>query len=93
MNIKNLTRSIIGTALILLVPLVAMLFTDEVQWNWFDFAVIGSLLFGTGVLYELLTTKLNTKYRVMVAAVLLAALLLIWAELAVGIFGSPIAGS
>lgn len=93
MKISNLLRIVIGAALILLVPLVAMVFTDDVDWNVFDFVVIGTLLIGTGVIFELVSARLNAKYRPVVAVVLLAALLLVWAELAVGIFGSPIAGS
>ena len=93
MKAYSIFRIIVGTALILLVPLVAMLFTDEVRWNWFDFAVIGCLLIGAGLLYELITTKLGSKYRAVMVVVFIAAILLVWAELAVGIFGSPIAGS
>lgn len=90
---SNLSRIRIGTALILAVPLVAMQFSDEVDWSLSDFVIIGSLLVGTGLLYELLKSKVNPKYRLILAAVLLLGLLLVWAELAVGIFGSPIAGS
>lgn len=94
MKAKNILRIVIGTALILSVPLLAMQFTDEVNWNWFDFAIIGTLLLGTGLAYELAAAKIdNTTHRAVVGMVLLAALFLVWAELAVGIFGSPIAGS
>lgn len=93
MKFDNVFKIIIGTVLILTVPLVAMQFSDDVDWNWFDFAVIGGLLIGTGLTYELLANRLNKKYRGVVAVVLLGTLFLIWAELAVGIFGSPFAGS
>lgn len=93
MKTNNIVRYIIGTMLILLLPLLAMLFTDEVDWNWFDFVVIGTLLLGTGLIFEMVTTRVNAKYRPVIAVVLVAAMLLIWAELAVGVFGSPIAGS
>lgn len=93
MKVAVITPYIIGTTLILLVPLVAMLFTDEVQWNAFDFVVMGALLLGTGLVYELVTSRMNVRYRSVIAVVLVAALLLVWAELAVGVFGSPIAGS
>lgn len=79
--------------LILIAPLLAMLFTNEVNWNWFDFAVMGILLLCIGLIFELVTTRANAKYRPIIAIVLVAAILLIWAELAVGIFGSPIARS
>ncbi len=93
MKANNIIRYIIGTALILLVPLVAMQFSNEVKWGLRDFVVIGTLLMGAGLVYELVTTKINGKYRGVIAIVIVASVLLIWTELAVGIFGSPFAGS
>lgn len=93
MKANNIIRYIVGTALILLVPLIAMLFTDEVQWDLRDFVIIGTLLIGAGLIFELVTTRVNPKYRTLIAVVIVAAVLLIWAELAVGIFGAPFAGS
>jgi cell division protein FtsW (lipid II flippase) len=91
---KNIIRIVLGTALILLVPLVAMQFTDEMNWNWFDFAVVGVLLIGTGLMYQLATRKgSDFKCRAAVGVVLVAALLVVWAELAAGVFGTPVAGS
>lgn len=82
-------------ALILLVPLVAMQFTDQVNWDLTDFIAIGALLFGTGLTYELVSRKMrNTTHRVVLAMVLVLAMLLIWVDLAVGIFNIPgISGS
>jgi hypothetical protein len=78
----------------LLLPLLAMQFTDEVNWNLTDFIVAGVLLFGAGLTYEVLARKGDTvAYRVAVGIAVAAALLLIWMELAVGIFGTPWAGS
>jgi cytochrome b subunit of formate dehydrogenase len=77
------------TGLILLVPLVAMQFTSEVIWTGFDFAVAAALLTGTGLLFELALRKLHTKpARIKAGALLGVALLLVWAELAVGIVGA-----
>lgn len=81
-------------AIILLIPLVAMQFTSEVAWSASDFVLIGGLLVGTGLLCELVLRSVKkTEYRILLCVLLLAALFLIWAELAVGIFGSPLAGS
>lgn len=93
MKKQNIIRIVVGAALILLVPLIAMLFTDEVQWGVFDFVVIGTLLLGAGISFEFITTKVASKHRGAIAVVCIAAVLLIWAELAVGVFGSPFAGS
>lgn len=91
-------RSAVGlalaTALILMVPLVAMQFTDGVNWDETDFAVVGVLLLGTGLLFELAMRKVRSvKHRAAVGVALVVALLLVWAELAVGIFGTAVAGS
>lgn len=91
---KSLGRVLLGTGAILLVPLIAMRFTREVNWTVLDFLVAGVLLAGIGTLYVLLTRKLRTPIqRRAVGGGLLLTLMLLWAELAVGIFGSPIAGS
>ena len=93
MRTKNILRIVIGTALILLVPLIAMQFSDEVDWKLGDFAIIGALLIGAGLIFELIAIKVDAKYRPVIAAVTVAAVLLAWVELAVGIFGTPFAGS
>lgn len=83
---------VLATALILMAPLVAMQFSDEVVWTLSDFIVVGALLLGTGLAYELITRKVGKAHRVAVGLALAAALLLVWAELAVGIFGTVVAG-
>jgi hypothetical protein len=90
---KTMTKSIVFVglvaALILLVPLVAMQFTDEVVWDLVDFAVAGALLIGTGLLYAMAVRKISsTKYRIVAGIALAVAFLLVWVELAVGIIGS-----
>lgn len=79
---------------LLLVPYVAMRFTGEVNWSGFDFIVAGVLLFGTGIFIEIALRMLTSFWsRVAALAVILLGLFLVWAELAVGIFGTPLAGS
>jgi uncharacterized membrane protein len=81
-------------AFILLIPAVAMQFTKEVDWNVFDFIVMGTLLIITGLAIELVTRKVtSTKWRLIITGVIILALLLTWAELAVGLFGTTFAGS
>src|SRR5919112_554087 len=76
-------------ALILLLPLVAMQFTDEVAWDETDFAVIGAMLFGACGTYELAARMTgNIAYRAGVGVAVVAAFILIWMNLAVGIIGS-----
>lgn len=86
---------ILGSAtLILLVPLIAMQFTNEVNWELSDFIIAGILLFGTGSMLEVFMRKVkNKRNRIVLIVILVGLLILTWIELAVGIFGSPIAGS
>lgn len=86
---------ILGIAAMLLsIPFIAMQFTNEVNWDAFDFLIMGILLVGTGLMCELVMRKVkSTSQRLILCGVVLMMFLLVWAELAVGIFGSPFAGS
>lgn len=79
-----------GTAVaIILAPLVAMQFTSEVNWDWFDFLFAGVLIGGVGLLFELAVRASSAwAYRGGVALALVAAFLLIWINAAVGIIGN-----
>lgn len=91
---KRLTGILLTAAFLLLLPFIAMQFTNEVNWTLSDFVVAGVLLFGTGFLCELVMRKVKKRdYRIGIVVVILIALFLLWAELAVGIFGTPFAGS
>lgn len=91
---RGALRVVLATALILLVPLVAMQFTREVAWGPLDFAVAAALLAGTGLGYLALVRRTSlARHRLAIAAGLAVALLLVWSELAVGVFGTPFAGS
>ena len=91
---RDMRRVALVTASILLVPLVAMRFTDQVNWSALDFVAAAILLAGAGSAYVWLTRRPGRLgRRLIIGAAILVALLLAWAELAVGIVGSPIAGS
>lgn len=76
-------------ALVLLLPWIAMQFTDEMNWGVGDFAVAALLIIGTGLTYEVIARKSgDTAYRVAVGTALAAALILVWVNLAVGLIGS-----
>lgn len=95
-TVKNvrLIGILVTATILLLMPLVAMQFTKEVNWTALDFIVAGILLYGTGLACELVLRKVqSTRYRVFICVGILLALFLIWAELAVGVFGTPLAGS
>jgi hypothetical protein len=96
MNMKN-KRLIIFSAIVvipLLIPLIAMQFSTEVNWTLFDFIVATVLLFSAAMAIDLIIRKVKGKtYRIIFSVVVLVVFLLIWAEIAVGIFGTPIAGT
>ena len=74
------------TAILLLIPFIAMRFTDEVNWELADFIMAAALLLGTGFILDLILRKIkNINYRVAFSVVLFIVLILIWVELAVGI--------
>jgi len=75
-------------ALLVLLPLVAMQFTDEVDWDETDFIFAGVLFGSVGLLAEL-TVRMtrNFAYRTGVAFALAASFLIIWANAAVGMIG------
>ncbi|MEZ4920496.1 MAG: hypothetical protein R2792_15445 [Saprospiraceae bacterium] len=95
MTIQNRRYSLvfIATSVLLLIPLVAMLFTNEVDWSPFDFLIMGGLLLSAGLAIEFFTRKVKNKTMgVILVLSTLLVFLLIWAELAVGVFGTPFAG-
>lgn len=94
MKNKRLIIILSTVVFVLLIPFVTMQFTNEVDWKLMDFTIMGILLFGTGLSCELVMRKVEKiEYRIVICVLILSALFLIWAELAVGIFGTPFAGS
>jgi hypothetical protein len=79
-----------GTAAaLILLPLLAMQFTQEVNWGTEDFAFATVMVVGVGVTYELAVRMTgNRAYRAGAAVALVAAFVLVWANAAVGIIGS-----
>ncbi|MBT8196061.1 MAG: hypothetical protein HKO56_01655 [Bacteroidia bacterium] len=93
MQNKRFTIILSIAAIVLLIPLIAMQFTNEVNWTLADFLVGGALLFGFGSLLELTLRKAkNTKLRTALGVAVVLLFLLIWAQLAVGIFDTPFTG-
>ena len=80
-------------ALLLLIPLIAMQLTNEVNWLFFDFIIMGGMLTITGLLIGIILKKVNnSKNRLILIVTIVMIFFLIWAELAVGLFGTTFAG-
>ena len=76
-------------AALLLAPLVAMQFTSEVDWDETDFIAMGFIFGSLGLALELMISRSGSiAYRIGSGVAILAAFLLIWANLAVGMIGS-----
>ena len=86
---QSIARVALGTGLLLLIPLVAMQFTKEVNWTGSDFVFAGVVLFGAGLAFVLLARLGNSvPYKLGVGVGVGAGLLLVWANAAVGLVGS-----
>jgi hypothetical protein len=90
----NKKWSVFYPLLLLLFPLVGTLVSNEVNWSFFDFIVMGILILSLsfGIKQVLMTIK-NTNYRILIIGIILLVFLLVWIELAVGIFDTPFAGN
>ena len=79
--------------LLLIIPLLAMQFTEDVNWSIYDFVVMGFLLlfFSLGIDVTMKKVK-NENIKILYVVLTILIFVLIWAELAVGIFGSHFAG-
>ena len=79
---------------LLLIPFIAMQFSSEVVWTASGFIIMGILLLVTGLGIDLVLRKVSSsKNRLIMGGIILAVFFMIWAELAVGVFGTPFAGS
>lgn len=76
-----------GAGLLLLAPAVAMQFTTEMAWGPEDFAVFGAMLVAVCVAFELTVRFVRQgSWRLVMGLAVVAAFLLVWAQLAVGIW-------
>lgn len=84
-----------GLAILLSLPALAMsLGAEGVDWSASDFVIMGVLLALVGLGIETAMHVLVTwRSRLIACAAVLLVFLIIWAELAVGLIGTPLAGS
>ena len=82
------------TLILLLIPLIASLISDQEDWHVNDYILMGFMVFTTGLIgINVLKVIKNKKIRWITIALLCLVFLLVWAELAVGVFDTPFAGS
>ena len=91
---KRILSIVIAIGVLLSIPLIVMQFTNQVNWDLADFVVAAVLLLIFGFVIEVILQKVKkTNHRILLVFALLTVLILIWIELAVGIFGTPFSGS
>ena len=78
----------------LAIPFIGMRFSNQIVWSGADFILAAILLFIVGMGYELAHMHFGMRWqRALIVLGVSLIVVLCWAELAVGIFGSPFAGS
>ena len=88
-----MSKKIFSPLLVLLLPLIGVILFD-LDWNIFDFLIMGLLILFFSIAINLMLNHLNSsKLRLILVLMLVILFLLIWAELAVGVFGTPFAGT
>ncbi len=90
-NLPPQSKMILRPAAVLLgflfVAFLGNQFVDGWNWSISDFIIMSILIFGTGLLIELASKKIKKKNHKYIAIFLiLAGLLWLWVELAVGLF-------
>lgn len=79
---------------LLLIPLIAMQFSNDVDWKFNDFLIAAALFYGLSLVIEAVLQNFRSKHlRIALICAALLIFLLLWIEMAVGLFGSPISGS
>jgi hypothetical protein len=72
---------------LLLIPAVAMVYTDAVNWSPLDFLVMGAMLIAVGWAINWSVQNVpNMAVRRVALVLIIGLFLLLWMELAVGLF-------
>jgi len=81
-------------AILFCIPVLGNIFSKEFDWSAADFVIAAVLLFGTAFVIDLIQRIIKNKtYKILLCCMVVFLLLVTWVELAVGLFGSPFAGS
>jgi len=90
----KLIQRVLTPLLLLVIPFFAALFSEEFNWSLSDFILMGVLLAFVGFGAHLILERFeNRRIRLILISIVILFFILIWIELAVGVFGSPFAGS
>jgi len=82
-----MSKKIFYPLMILIIPLVGTILSDQIDWGILDFLVMGIILLIVGMVLSVVSQKIkNPRKKLFYNLVIMLIFFLIWAELAVGIF-------
>ena len=91
--ICRIKRILVASSSLLIIPLFFTVISDEFNWSFFDFIIMGFTIMFVGISFELVSRVIKSgKRKKLLYGLIILLFLLLWAELGVGIFNSPIAG-
>ena len=91
--ICRIKRILVASSSLLIIPLFFTVISDEFNWSFFDFIIMGFMMMVVGISFELVSRVIKSgKRKKLLYGLIILLFLLLWAELGVGIFNSPIAG-
>ncbi|MBM4412210.1 MAG: hypothetical protein FJ040_02005 [Chloroflexi bacterium] len=94
MDATRIVRHTLIVLLLLMIPLIGMQINADIRWGLFDFVIAGGILFAARLAYEAIRTRLfSTSHRIWMVVGISLVVMVVWLELAVGIVGTPFAGS
>ena len=90
---KSSRFRLLSPLLLLGIPALAMIWTDQVNWSLLDFWIMGVLLLALSATIRLIRRSMPNRKKRIYILFLIVLFFLLWAELGVGIINSPIAGN
>ena len=86
-------KRIIYTLILLTIPFLSNMYINDFNWSLVDFIIMGVLIFSFLSFINFIRKKFSGIKEILAIIIIIIVFILLWAELAVGIFGSPFAGS
>ena len=86
-------KKIIYTLILLTIPFLSNIYINDFNWSMVDFIIMGVLIFSCISFISFIRKKFSGIKETLALIIVVLVFVLLWVELAVGIFGSPLAGS
>ena len=86
-------KKIIYTLVLLTIPFLSNIYINDFNWDMVDFIIVGVLIFSCLSFTSFIRKKISGIKEILAVIIIVIVFILLWAELAVGIFGSPFAGN